>query len=117
MRQLREVLPCLFHNEAQLENGTVEVRDLIERAVFQVAILPVLYVAPADRARPTSRTLNPQTPRSPEGAPIPSPWSPYPSGSYLENWNLGYWMLFLMRMVKFGAILPRNWLRRQTGCV
>lgn len=24
-------------------------------------------------------------------------------------------MLFLMRMVKLGAILPRNWLRRQTG--
>lgn len=26
-------------------------------------------------------------------------------------------MLFLMRMVKLGAILPRNWLRRQTACV
>lgn len=26
-------------------------------------------------------------------------------------------MLFLMRMVKFGAIWPRNWLRKQSGWV
>lgn len=46
--QLREVLPCPLHNEAQPENGAVQVGHLIKRAVFQIAVLPVLDVAPED---------------------------------------------------------------------
>lgn len=80
-RQLREVLARPLHDEAQLEDGAVEVGDLVEGAAFQVAVGAGLDVAPEDGPRP--RWAGRQAPSSRPRAPRAPP------GSYLENWNLG----------------------------
>lgn len=49
--QLREVLPCLLHNEAQLEDGTVRVGDTVKSAVFEVVALAARNVAPEKRQK------------------------------------------------------------------
>lgn len=78
--QLREVLPRPLHDEAQPEDGAVQVGRLVEQAVLQVAILAHLDVAPEDAGRRWVGILGRQLP---PGSPLP------PEGSYLENWNLG----------------------------
>lgn len=56
--QFCEVLSCLLYNEAQPEDGTVWVRVLIKCAVLQVVTLLACNVAPKDKQKTHTWTLN-----------------------------------------------------------